>query len=112
MFANSLHAGTAILTSAAGAVHPWHAHRVADRIASDPLAHLGNMSGYFMAGNQRQIGRCRPVAIASMHITVAYATGHDFDQYFTDAWLWNRYLLKVQRPAQLTKNSGCHGFLV
>ncbi|MOA53508.1 hypothetical protein D3C78_1769770 [compost metagenome] len=47
-----------------------------------------------------------------MHIAVANAAGHDLDENFANARLRYRHLLKVQRPAQFTKHSGGHGFLV
>ena len=93
---------------AAGRVEPRHADAVAFLHDRHARSDGGDAPDAFMAGNERERGLHRPVAVCGVEIGVADAAGLGLDQDLAGAGRGNVPLPQDQRLSELFDDGGVH----
>ncbi|KAG1254351.1 hypothetical protein G6F57_011027 [Rhizopus arrhizus] len=92
-------------------VQPGDADPVAFPDVPYPASHGHDVPHALVAGDEWRVRFHRPVALGGVQVGVAYATGLDPDQYLARPRARYRDFLDHQWFAELTHDSGLHGWI-
>ncbi|KAG1321179.1 hypothetical protein G6F63_013907 [Rhizopus arrhizus] len=109
--AQRLPATQAVFAMATRRVQPGDADPVAFPDVPYPASHGHDVPHALVAGDEWRVRFHRPVALGGVQVGVAYATGLDPDQYLARPRARYRDFLDHQWFAELTHDSGLHGWI-